>query len=433
VPVILILALCVTVLPAPAYADGGDLSCGGGSVAGGSLFNTANFCQNEGSFIEHLFSNIICMYVRIIDAILDRLYCSIQQTVQPVLATVIILYIAVFGVQILTGMAQLNGSEIVVRLAKIAFVWAFATNASYGIGIGFNFFMAVMNDGVKWVINAIGVGGNDPMGAYQYIDNLIYQAIIGPFTESNYKVVGFFLVMALVFFPITLMGLSFMIETLLLLISCVLIFLLSISAVAFLIALSPIFLSFMLFQSTFYLFENWLRYMISYSLQVIVVFAIVCMWVMVIQQFVGFFNNLADMIVPYKDVVQPANTYQTTNTWGICKPTFSMNSFGPTATCGAGKTIPPSGIMEIKGFIYYITFHMITLILIAYSFRILLKNANQIAKDLVGPAYVPMLGADFGMKALGDPGAYPNSRHDMRSMAGGGGGKPGGGGGGGKK
>lgn len=427
----ILLAVYLISLPSSAYAAGGNLGCAGGSVAGGSLFDTTNagFCSNEGQYLEHLFSNIICVYVRIIDGVLDKIYCGVQAGIMGSLRAALLLYIAVFGLQILTGMTQLTGGEMVQRAVKITFIWAFATDSTYGIGIGFNFFIGVMSDGIKWVINAVGIPGAGAMGAYNYIDHLIHQAIIGPFTAANSKVVGFFLTMTISFFPIFLMGVSFLWETAMLLVSCVVVFLLSISAVAFLIALSPIFLSFMLFQATFYLFENWLRYMMSYTLQVIVVFAIVAMWVQVIMQFIGFFNDLSKMIGPYQQTLQPGNTYQPTDQWAICPGNYGMNAFGPTAQCQGGynndndflanasDVIPPSRIMEIKEFIFYVIFHMASLILIAYSFRILLKNSSQIARDLVGPAYVPMLGQGFGMSALGDPSGYPN-KMEMRSSSG---------------
>jgi hypothetical protein len=425
-------ALIFMLLPNLAHAAGGNLSCNGsGGVAGGSLFNTTSsgLCQNSGQFIQHLFSNIICMYTIIIDGVLNTLYCGIQYAIKDTLAIVIILYIAIFGVQILTGQTQLAAGEIIMRLLKICFVWYFATQSAYGIGIAFNFFLAIMNDGVMWVVSAVtNNAANSPMGAYQYIDYLVYRAIIGPFSEANSKVVGFFLVMSISFFPIFLMGISFLWETAMLLISCIFTFLLSMSAIAFLISMSPIFMSFMLFQSTFYLFENWLRYMISYCMQIIVVFGIVTMWVQVVLIFIGFFNDLSNVIYPYCINERTGPVVDPTDTWGICKLSYGNNALGPTVQCDGGpapdakcgtvsQLVPPSGIMEIKGFLYYVIFHMTSLILLAYAFRILLRNASQIARDLVGPAYVPMLGKGFGMEALGTPTGYPRRMH-MRSMGG---------------
>ncbi len=428
VPLIL-LAVYFIVLPAAAWAAG-DLSCNNGGVAGGSLFNVnANgLCESKGNFLQHLFSNIICLYTTIINQILDAVYCGVQSQIKSTLQVVIVLYIAIFGVQSLLGHTQLTAGEACVRAAKIMFVWLFATNASYGIGIGFNFFIGGMSDGIMWVVNAIKPGtvaGGNVMGAYKYIDTLIFEAITGPFTEANSKVVGFFLVMLVVFPPLFMLGVSFVWETAMLLVSCVVIFLLSISAVAFLISLSPIFLGFMLFQSTNYLFENWLRYMMSYTLQVVIVFAVVTMWTQVILQFITFFNDLSLMLFPYKEALEPSQVVQPTNNWAVCPPVYGVDNFGPTAQCDAfyppnksnPKFIPPSKIMEIKGFLYYVTFHMISLIMIAYAFRVLLKNASQIARDLVGPAYVPMLGKGFGAEALGSPTGYPKKMH-MGSSAG---------------
>jgi hypothetical protein len=424
--------------PSQSFAAYERLKCdGSGGVQGTTtLFDAedggAGLCQFSGQpAVEHLFSTIVCKYAKIINQVLDVIYCDVQFKIKDALSAVIILYIAILGVQTLTGQTQLTIGEAVVRSCKAVFVWFFCTEASYGIDIGFAFFMSAMGEGVAWVVSAVNpvilIFPDDPMPAYEYIDKLIYDAIMGPFTDANSKVVGFFLVMMVAFPPIFLMGVQFLWETAKVLINCVLMFLLSISAIAFLIALSPVFLSFMLFQTTFYLFENWLRYMISYTMQIIIVFAIVTMWVLVIQQFTDFFNRLSNMIFPYYGNVQLANTYQPSDTWAICPNIhYGLDTKNmPTASCNSAPynipnvnpntftqqqkrdLIPPSRIVELKGFLYFVIFHMISLIMVAYSFHILLKNASQIAKDIVGPAHVPMLGKGYGMDALGDPSGYP--------------------------
>lgn len=421
---IIVSALAVLFMPELACAAGGNLTCAAnGAVSQGSLFDTtpSGLCMNQSDFLHHLFSNIICMFVSIIDGVLSAIYCGIQFGIKTPLSAVMVLYVAIFGVQILTGQTQLTGGEIVARVVKLAFVWYFATNASYGIGIGFNFFLGLLNDSILWVLSAVIPGATTVITGYQYIDAIVYQALIGPIAQADSKVIGLFFVMAVAFPPVFLMGLAFMWQTAMLLISCIVIFLLSVSAIAFLISLSPIFLSFMLFQSTFYLFENWLRYMISYSLQVTVVFAIVAMWVKIISNFSHFFVDLESLIFPYNELLVTGPGGQPTSNWGVCKLIYGINAFGPTAQCDPNADpsdlTPPSRISEIKGLIYYIIFHMTTLILIAYAFRILLRNASQIARDLVGPAYVPMLGRGFGMAALGEPSSYPR-RALMRSMGG---------------
>lgn len=417
----LIIVSALAVLCMPAVAHAANLSCNGsGGVGGGSLFDTGanGACSQQGNYLQHLFSNIICMFVVILDGVLSSIYCGIQYGIRPVLAAVIVLYIAIFGFQALTGQTQLAAGEALMRSVKIAFVWYFATNSSYGIGMGFNFFLGAITDGIAWVLSGVLPGITTVMNAYQYIDYIIYQAIIGPISQSNSKVIGLFFVMGIAYFPILMMGLAFFWQSIMLLVSTVVIFLLSVSAIAFLISLSPVFLSFMLFQSTFYLFENWLRYMMSYSLQVVVVFAIVGMWVQIIFIFSGFFNALEQVIFPYNRVWTTGPPAQPTSNWAVCELAYGLNAFGPTIACvdpNDPELYPPSRVVLLKGLMYFMVFHLTTLILIAYAFRILLKNASQIARDLVGPAYVPMLGQGFGMAALGEPSAYPR-RQLVRSM-----------------
>jgi type IV secretory pathway VirB6-like protein len=194
-------------------------------------------------------------------------------------------------------------------------------------------------------------------------------------------------------------------------------FMLAISAIAFLIALSPIFLSFMLFQSTFHLFESWLRYMLSYSLQIIVVFAVIALWVSIIMRFGGFFDMLAKLIFDFKALGVPGALTDPSNTFGICPPNYGMSPFGPTAVCAGGfnpalvpdpatgvitpnadykALLQPSQIPEQTKFIYFVLFHLISLSLIAYAFNALMRDAPEVAKSIVGPPYQSPLVGGWG-------------------------------------
>ncbi len=144
------------------------------------------------------------------------------------------------------------------------------------------------------------------MPMYRYLDTLIYGAITGPFTQANDKVIGFFIVLMFFFpslfqrWPATGWPPPSPCWRARWYISCC-----ALSAIAFLIALSPIFLSFMLFQSTVHFFEDWLKYLISYTLQIVIVLAIIALWIAAMSLFGGFFNELSNLIWPYQHVLEP--------------------------------------------------------------------------------------------------------------------------------
>lgn len=417
---VLVATLCLVLTPVAAEAQ--VLTCTpSGTVAGGYLYpggsSNGGACQFTG--IDHIFSWIVCAYVGILNDVLGKTYCGIQYAVTPTLAILLSLYIGIFGLQILMGTAELRAGEIVVRLLKIAGVWMFATQSLYGIGIIFEFFLSLIGDGAAWVINSVmpgaGLTSTNTVPIYDILDGFIYNTVLSLVSNASSKVIGFFAVMFFIYPPIFGMALFWLMTTLATLARTLASFLLGISAVAFLVSLSPIFLSFMLFRLTYHLFESWLRYMTSYSVQIIVSFAIVAMWIAITMQFVGFFNDLGDMVFPYHAVVNPGGAvYDPENTWAICPPQFYLDPNGPEAACTSGfnpvtstadynDLIPPSDMQkDAPWFFVYVLYHLLVLCLIGYAFLALLHKAPNIAHDLVGPEQVPVIGQGWGQTTLGE-------------------------------
>lgn len=424
--IIRILPICllafVVLAPESAYA----LTCSSGT-ASGDIYSTSTVCGTSWG-LQNIFSRIFCDFVVIINQVLGDIFCAIQDTIQDTIGAVITLYIAVFGAQLLMGNVQMTSKEIMVRLLKIAGVWSFITQTYYSIGLAFTFFVQFALWGVKWFWAALDVNPTltNPnnittgttgslMDIFQFFDQLIYQAVIGPFTTANSAVIGFFFVMW--YLVPSLFGLAayWLLLNLTILIRAILTFLIAIAALAFLLALSPIFLSFMLFSVTYQFFENWLKFMMSYSLQVLVVFCIVGMWLAAVYAFIGFFDELSAVVFPYNSLwVESAPESDPVNTWGICPVTFTQDPLlGPKAACTTTgfnpitnpadrkAMIPASRIAQQGEFVYYIVFRLITLIIISFAFDALVRQAPYMAKSLAGPEYVPILGQGYGFSKYG--------------------------------
>jgi len=452
--------LSLVLMPVAANAQYAQLSCKNGSVVPQTeLYDNSSqgFCSYTG--ITHIFSQVVCDFVTIINNVLGQVYCGIQYSLTPILAILLTLYIAIFGVQILMGTAQLTAKEMVIRLLKIAGVWVFATQSTWGLSIMFQFLLAAAGQASMWVINYIhpsidcanadAINGANIMTLYQYLDCLVYAAIAGPFTTANDKVIGFFIILMFFFPSIFTLIVIWTLNTLMMLARTIVYFLLCLSAIAFLIALSPIFLSFMLFQSTAYFFEDWLKHLISYTLQIVIVFAIISLWIATMSYFGGFFDELSNLIWPYEHVLE-TNVFSPDNTYGICKvamtdanppalpwaPPGAMCNGEPCPTgvdsCIDGQPclpsmqcdpdydpgssdpkiakeamndlIPPSQLENHPEFINFMVYNLTALIIIAYTFGVLIKEAPKIATQLSGPATVPPLVNDLGVKGFGQLG-----------------------------
>lgn len=413
------LVALLVLMPETAWA----LTCSGPN-ASGNLVGTATACSG-GTGLDHIFSRIFCDFTKIINEVLGKIYCAIQDEVQDTIRAVITLYIAVFGAQVLMGSVQMSVKEIMVRLLKIAGVWMFITQTYWAIGNAFLFFVQLGIYGSAWVWGGVAAGGQDVHGLgvgssgslmpiFNFFDKAVYDAITGPFTMAHSEVIGFFFVMWYLIPTLFMLASYWLWINFTILVRALLTFLIGVASLAFLIALSPIFLSFMLFTSTYQFFENWLKYMMSYSIQIIVVFSVIALWLAATNLFVGFFQELSDVIFPYDSLWKDsAVKSDPVNSWGICPIDFSDDPIlGPTASCenssfdpsdpdDAEKMIPAASIAMEGEFVFYIVYRLLVLIIVCYAFDSLMRQAPYIAKSLAGPEYVPILGQGYTFSKYG--------------------------------
>ena len=443
----------VVILPGVAQAQTASLACASGiPVASTQLYDTGGpsnddgFCEYTGPY--HIFSQVICDFVIVLNNVLGNVYCSMQYVLSGIIAMVITVYIAVYGVQLLMGTAQLNTKDFMVHLLKIACVWTFISYSAWGIGLAFYFFFSLAADGVLWVMTAINVDSfTDPssvcydaaassasgfMNAFVRLDEVICNAVVDHLVNNNEKVVGFFIGLGLLLWPIGALILYWVWLNLSVMIRGLITFLLGMSALAFLIALAPIFLSLMLFQTTYRFFETWLRYMISFTLPVILMFACIAMWLLASLYFVEFFGEIADTIYPHQVDEVTSNIHNDKNQWGFCSfnyweddpfnPPGSPGYLpGPYVECKTPVDIFPvsallmsstdpaapectnmeDGTNDCTKYLYYVLYHLITLIIVCYAFEALMRQAPMIAVYLAGPEYTPMLGKGFGTNRYG--------------------------------
>ncbi len=416
---LLLAAIFAVGLPEAAWA----LECSGGS-ASGDIFSPDHACSG-GTGLDHIFSRIFCDFVTIVNDVLSKVYCTIQDEVRDTLQIVFTLYVAAFGAQILMGSVQMSVKEIMVRLLKIAGVWAFATQTYWAIQWAFVFFVQLGIFGAVWVWGGVEDGGQDVynigagssgdlMPIFAFFDQVVYDVVTGPFTMAHSEVIGFFFVMWYLIPTIFMLASYWLWVNFTILIRALLTFLIAVASLAFLLALSPLFLSFMLFTSTYQFFENWLKYMMSYSIQIIVVFSIVALWLAALNMFIGFFNELAEVIFPYDSLwVKSAAESDPVNTWGICPISYGDDPLlGPTASCedsgfdptdpdDAEKMIPAASIAMEGEFVYYVIYRLLALILVCYAFDTLMRQAPYMAKSLAGPEYVPILGQGYTFSKYG--------------------------------
>lgn len=424
---VLFLALFVMLVPDHAFAGTPPLRCQSGhAVAGTSLYDDSSggACKYVG--MRYIFSTIVCQFVTMVNIIMSKLYCSIQEVVAPTIFAAITLYVTVYGVQILMGTAQLNASEMMNRVIKLTLVAWLVSDPFFGvseaISIMFTFFLSFITQTTTWVVKVL----NGPIGLYtmydynpgvtstfRFLDDWVYNSLTGALSQSNTKVMGFFIALSAAMPSIFFMVAYWWISVVKMLMNTLIGFLMAVVAVAFLLGISPIFIGFLLFRVTYQYFDQWLRFMVSFSMQVMVSFAILTLWLYSLTMFAPFFNELSNVIFPYEKVIRPAVAiYNPAATWGLCphEVYVSNNSlhvacqdpnFTPDfGTVNSGDLIPPSMVPQLRGFIFYVFYHLIALIIVSYGFAALQKNSAQIAKQLSGNSYSPILNSGGGVNSL---------------------------------
>ena len=400
------------------------------------FFTVSKYCQKVG--YDHIISSIICQFVDVLDHVMVSVYTGIRAAFMAPIRAMLTLYIAVFGAQVLMGTAQLHARDILGRLVKIALVWMFATDVQYGVGVAFTFYVGIMAEGGQIILNTIFTGqqneicgldyskylinGNsapsDAMPLFGFFDDLISCTFKSSNGLNVTKVMGFFLAVGFLYPPL-MMIFSWWVQTTVFAVArTVLGFLTALAAITFLISLAPIFLSFMLFQVTNHYFENWLRFLTAYSVQVVLVFGIVAFWILLMLQMVYFFIDISDMIFAYGAGDYYAGYMSKTSTWAICdadyppdiyKTIFVIDPYTgshPHPTCkhyppAFGEMIVPSKIMSSGELLHYLFFHLIALLVLSYAFTILLEKAHEIAASIAGPAPVPQFLGGIGKNNFG--------------------------------
>lgn len=397
-PYRLILSLLAALLtPRAALAQMATLGCiNGAPVPGTHLYATA--CPGVMG-MENIFSSLACNFQSIMDQVLSYVYCGAQNALVGPLQAAITAYVVIFGVQFMLGHVQATLGEAMMRIVKISLILMFAMNSAWGIGYAYNFFITAMQSGVGWALESVMPGIVPPGSPYTtsmtfaYFDTLLYGLITGPFTAQGARLAGFIAVLSYIIPPVFMMYVYFSTKSIAILIRALLSYLLGISAIAFLMALSPIFLSFALFRPTYRFFDDWLRYIISFTLQIVLIFAGVALWLNVVSQLGTFFTQLSGIIVPVQQIAAAGAVQTAVDSFGICPFTSTNTPLGPVLTCIPGMDpLLPSALVQQGSFVYFLSINLLALCTVVYCFDTLIKMLPNLARQLAGPSYAPALG-----------------------------------------
>ncbi len=229
------------------------------------------------------------------------------------------LYIIVYGIMYVGGVIGIEKTqtEFVRMMIKLVLVVQLFNQSSWSLfnNYFFNFFTLGLNDMIRIVTTNI-VGGTGGTGGLTFFD-----AMIGLFFsyETTMKII------ALIFsFPSGIVAaamtfLSFLIFTLALA-RAVILYLLSYMATVLVISLTPIFITFLLFEQTRSLFEKWVSQFVAYFFQPLLIFGGLALLAQVI---INQMYRLLGFRACYNNWITVINT-PVVKAWQICS--FNSNS-----------------------------------------------------------------------------------------------------------
>ena len=205
------------------------------------------------------------------------------------------LFVAMYGIAIALGIAQPSPMELVVRAAKMALIFFLLTSWSNFYGIVVDFFESLTSNLTTVFTTAIVNSATSQTGSTTAYDvfNFVDDKVLGTLLSVRFAVIiGGMLTVSGVGLIVGVLLLSVVMSYVWTLIMAVQIYIMSSIARALLYAIAPVFLIFLLFSQTKSLFEGWLKQLINFTLQPILLVGFMAFMNGV------FFNYLDTMFKP---------------------------------------------------------------------------------------------------------------------------------------
>ena len=300
-----------------------------------STYDTATidscYATSNGTNNIPIFATMMCVFKSTIGDIMSNMYCSFSDYIKSPLASLLTLFVTLFGVMMITGMTNTKVKDFAIVLFKIALIWTFATGGDWAIGVGYKFFMAIAQEGSDIAMSAMPhlSGGTvstltapDTVLAGIFNDTVSITNAQSPMTTALQYVpasclvdAAFFALLFIIFLPgFILFFIMMILQYIGMFAKAMLNYLTALVLISFLFILAPLFISFALFRTTAPIFEKWLQFLGTFAIQMIVMFGFLAML------------SLIPMLDFYIEVLKLLKDYDTT--FGIWHFTLPMKGCG---------------------------------------------------------------------------------------------------------
>ena len=377
------------------YTFGQGFSCSGGSGSG-QLY-TASGCSGSPADGQ-IFSYFVCKFETIINEALGDVYCAIVDEAKPGVMAALTMAVMFMGMMFLMGVSPFTAKELMLFAGKFSMVLAFATEAEYMIGIGYALFMTVAKEGIVIVLNYLFDGGyNTAQDVYKMFDQALIE-MMGLASEDSKQeggqcknaIFSMMVLAAAALPPVAFIGIYFLFKLAWVMLRAVFGYCQGILGVTFLVTLAPIYVSFGLFKPTRSLFDKWVQYLISFSFQMVIVFAFLGMAFNIMKKIADDIQDYTELVKPYKQQYTKSGLGQVFDMCGVCE----MNKVGPKEkpSCKSDKVMEIGQLSKDQNFLHFVSVKVFAMIIMFYILDIMMDFVPQMARYLAGPKYAGQLG-----------------------------------------
>ncbi len=198
--------------------------------------------------------------------LIRNIYTGITQNTayRSVVSALLSLYIMFTAFSFLTGNLNITHTELIIRVIKVSIVSALISS-EYSWSFFNDYLFSYFVGGVQQMVNIIQEAGATGPGASSSIISLM----IAPQTMAKLWALLFVDWRGFIYIILFLIALAFLFA---LTLEATIIYLTALVAIGMIIVMAPIFICCMLFEITRSLFDNWLKQLIGYALQPIILF-----------------------------------------------------------------------------------------------------------------------------------------------------------------
>ena len=183
------------------------------------------------------------------------------------------LYIMIYGMMFLLGMVHISQTDLVIRVTKIGLVAGLMNGSTFEFFNNYVFdFVTGFTDDI--ISNMAGYslfsGSTSVSNPFMFLDEVMTKIFLSPSFIAQILALLSMGISGVIYFILIVVCLGVLIIVLL---RSIAVYLMAFMSITLLIGIAPLFLTFILFEKTFYLFDNWVKFMFRYMLEPVMLLA----------------------------------------------------------------------------------------------------------------------------------------------------------------